>query len=46
MRGKANGKIRRHFPAIIDKRLKDSRLSRWQPMAHGWGALAYFDYLF
>jgi hypothetical protein len=46
MRGKANGEILRHFPAIIDEGLQYARLSRGQPMAHVWGTLAYFDYLF
>jgi hypothetical protein len=44
MCGKANGEILRHFPAIIDEGLQYARFSRGQPMAHVWGAFAYFDY--
>jgi hypothetical protein len=46
MRGKANGEIFRHFPAVIDECLKYARFPRWQPMAHVGGAFAYFHYLF
>jgi hypothetical protein len=44
MRGEANGKILWYFPAVIDERLKNARLSRGQPMAHVGSAFAYFDY--
>jgi hypothetical protein len=46
MRTKANGEIFWYFPAVIDEGLQYARLSRRQPMAHAWGAFAYFDYLF